>query len=380
MRIKEVHTYPITLPVRPEFVIVSSAGRHAVSRYVLVELRTDEGISGWGEATVMPIWSGETQGSALAAIDEILGPFVVGRDHSEFEEIAAQMDAILVDNFFTKAAVEMALLDLAGKAAGKPVYELLNGGAAVNALRIPIKFSIGLREPENAAGIAAEKVREGFTALKMKVGPDAEKDLLRVRLVREAVGPDVRLNIDVNGGWSVDESIRQIPRYLPFDLDYVEQPVPRWDIDGMATVRAASPLPIMADESVFAVWQAEQVLHKRAADLISIYPGKNGGILRSLTISRLAAAEGVACHVGSNLEWDIATAAMCQLVAAPPNVQVKRYPVDILGPLYYAQRPKRQVVRFDGGHVEVPSGPGLGFDVDREEIEALSQRRERRLE
>ncbi len=380
MRIKEVHTYPITLPVRPEFVIVSSAGRHAVSRYVLIELRTDEGISGWGEATVMPIWSGETQGGALAAINDILGPIVVGRDPADFEAMAAQMDAALIDNFFTKAAVEMALLDLAGKTAGKPVYELITG-AAVNPLRIPIKFSIGLREPENAAEIAAQKVREGFTALKMKVGPDVEKDLLRVRLVREAVGVDVRLNIDVNGGWSVDESIRQIPRYLPFDLDYVEQPVPRWDIDGMARVRANSPLPIMADESVFAVWQAEQVVQKRAADLISIYPGKNGGILRSLAISKLAAGEGIACHVGSNLEWDIATAAMCQLVAAAANVQVSRYPVDILGPLYYVQRPKRQAVRFDGGHVETPSGPGLGLNVDREEIEALSRRqRERRSE
>lgn len=379
MRIKEIHTYPITLPVRPEFVIVSSAGQHAVSRYVLVELRTDEGISGWGEATVMPIWSGETQGSALAAINQLLGPIVIGRDPADVEETAAQMDAVLIDNFFTKAALEMALLDLAGKAAGKPVYEMM-AGAAVNPLRIPIKFSIGLREPENAAEIAAEKVREGFTALKMKVGPDAEKDILRVRLVREAVGPDVRLNIDVNGGWSVDESIRQIPRYLPFNLDYVEQPVPRWDIDGMAKVRAASPLPIMADESLFSVWQAEQVLRKRAADLISIYPGKNGGILRSLTISKLAAAEGVACHVGSNLEWDIATAAMCQLVAAAANVPVNQYPVDVLGPLYYAERPKRQAVRFEGGHVEVPPGPGLGLDVDGAEIEALSQRRERRLE
>ena len=375
MKIVEVRTYPITLPVRPEFAIVSSAGGHAVSPYVLVEILADDGSSGWGEATVIPLWSGETQGGALAAINGILAPALVGRGLSglgDLDEIAARMDAALIDNFFTKAAVEMALLDLLGKRQGKPIHQLLGGPA--NPMRIPIKFSIGLREPENAAEIARQKVAEGFTALKMKVGPDPEKDLLRVRLVREAVGPGVRLNVDTNGGWTVEQALREIPRYLPYDLEYVEQPVPRWDLDGMAAVRAGSPLPIMADESVFAVWQAEQVVRRKAADLISIYPGKHGGIRPALAISKLAAEAGIACHIGSNLEWDIATAAMCQLTAAAANVKVAQYPVDILGPLYYADRPRRQQVQFDGGHVNVPTGPGLGLEVDRDEIVALSAR------
>jgi L-alanine-DL-glutamate epimerase-like enolase superfamily enzyme len=373
MAISAVHTYPITLPVRPEFMIVSSAGGHPVSRYVFVEIETSDGLSGWGEATVMPIWSGETQGGALSAINEVLAPLLIGREPDEVDAIGRLMDAALIDNFFTKAAIEMALLDLAGKQKRQPVYEMLGG--AKNPLRIPIKFSIGLREPENAAAIAREKVRQGFTALKMKVGPDAEKDLLRVRLVREAVGPNVKLNVDVNGGWTVDESIREIPKYLPFNLEYVEQPTPRWDIDGMAKVRRESPLPIMADEAVFAIWQAEQVVAKKAADLISIYPGKHGGILRARAISEMAADGGVACHIGSNLEWDIATAAMCHLAAIAGNVQVAKFPVDILGPLYYTDRPACGAVRFSGGHVEVPTGFGLGLDITRDEIETLSRRK-----
>jgi muconate cycloisomerase len=181
----------------------------------------------------------------------------------------------------------------------------------------------------------------------------------------------VRLNVDTNGGWTVEEAIREIPRYLPFNLEYVEQPVQRWDIDGMAKVRANSPLPIMADEAVFAVWQAEDVLRKRAADCISIYPGKHGGILRARQIAKLAAEAGVACHIGSNLEWDVGTAAMCHLAASTSNVQVGKFPVDILGPLYYATRPRGTQVRFENGHVNVPTGPGLGLDVTRGEIEAL---------
>lgn len=369
MIITRIRTYPISLVVRPEFMIVSSAGKHAVSRYVLIEIETDGGLSGWGEATVVPLWSGETRGGALASIREYFTPILIGRDPNDLDALLGEMDAAVLDNWFTKAGIEMALLDLLGKQKGKPIHAMLGGTSDIS--RIPIKFSIGLREPEDAANIAAQKIREGFTALKMKVGPDPEKDLLRVQLVREAVGPKVHLNVDVNGGWSVEESLREIPRYERFNLKYVEQPTPRWDIDGLAKVRIGSPLPIMADEAVFSVWQAEEVIAKRAANLISIYPGKHGGILKAQRIAKLAGDAGVACHIGSNLEWDIATAAMCQLAAAAPNVQVSKFPVDILGPLYYTVRPEHKPVRFADGHVDMPVGPGLGLEIDRRQIEDM---------
>ena len=239
-------------------------------------------------------------------------------------------------------------------------------------MQIPIKFSIGLREPEDAAAIAAEKVQQGFTAIKLKVGPDPEKDLLRVRLVREAVGENVKLNVDTNGGWSVEEAIREIPRYEKFNLAYVEQPTPRWDIEAMAKVRAATGVKIMADESVFTFWQAEQVIAKKAADLISIYPGKNGGILKSQKICKRAEEAGIGCHLGSNLEWDIGTAAMSHLAVANKNVPVQQFAVDILGPLYYAVHPQEKPIQFLDGKVSVPQGPGLGVEINEEEIKRLA--------
>ncbi len=368
MKITRLRTYPVTFQVNPAFYIVSSAGAHAVSRYVLVAIETDAGLTGWGEATVVPQWSGETQGGANALIQDYFAPMLQGRELDDLDALIALLDTI-IDNPFTKAAMEMALLDLAGKKQGRPVYELLGG--AQNELQIPIKFSIGLREPDDTAAIALGKVREGFTAIKLKVGPDPEKDLRRVQAVRDAVGPNIRLNVDVNGGWSVEQAIREIPRYEKFKLEYVEQPTPRWDIEGMAKVRAASPVPIMADESVFAYWQAEQVIAKKAADLISIYPGKNGGILKAQKICKAAENAGIGCHLGSNLEWDIGTSAMCHLAAACGNVQVKKFPVDILGPLYYAVHPRRKPILFQNGRVHVPTGPGLGVEISAEEIEAL---------
>jgi muconate cycloisomerase len=368
MKITGLRIFPITLTVRPECYIVTSIGAHAISHYVALAVDTDEGLTGWGEATVVPIWSGETQGGAMALLQDHIAPLLKDRDPEAvaFEEI----DRVAIDNHFTKAAVEMALFDLVGKIKRKPVYELLGG--AQNPLRIPIKFSIGLREPEDTAALAAGKVREGFTAIKIKVGPDPEKDFRRVAAVREAIGPNTKLNVDVNGGWSVKQAIREIPRYREFNLEYVEQPTPRWDLDGMAEVRRSVDAPIMADESVFAIWQAEQVIEKRAADLISIYPGKNGGMRQSKKICDLAQAAGIGCHLGSNLEWDIGTAAMCHLTAACSNVQVSKFPVDILGPLYYAIHPKRKPIRFHDGYVMVPEGPGLGIEIEEEELAALA--------
>jgi L-alanine-DL-glutamate epimerase-like enolase superfamily enzyme len=374
MKITHISTYPIMLTVRPEFFITSSAGKHAVSRYLVIAIHTDEGIVGWGEATVVPLWSGESRGGAEALIHDYFAGLLIGKDPEDLENILREMDAIAWENHFTKAAVEMALLDLIGKKQNRPVYELLGG--AKNPKKIPIKFSIGLREPEDAARIAAQKVAEGFTALKIKVGLDHEKDLLRARLVREAA-PHVKFNVDVNGGWSVEDSIREIPRYAPFNLDYVEQPTPRWDIEALAKVRQVTGVRIMADESVFSVRQAEQAFRQQAADLISIYPGKNGGMLKAQKICKLAEEAGVGCHLGSNLEWDIGTSAMCHLTVASSNVQIGHFPVDILGPLYYAVHPKKRAIRFERGHVFLPEGPGLGLEIQEEEIIKLFEKTKR---
>jgi muconate cycloisomerase len=279
------------------------------------------------------------------------------------------MDSI-PENPFTKAAIEMALVDLAGKSLGEPLYKLLAPGKSTR--EIPIKFSIGLREPEDAASIAREKVRQGFRAIKVKVGPDPERDFARTAAVRNAIGPELQLTIDVNGGWSAEQAIQEIPRYNELGVEYVEQPTPRWNIEAMAEVRKRSSLPIMADESVFSPWQAAQVIARRAADIISIYPGKNGGILRAMDIAGQAAVAGVACHIGSNLEWDIGTAAMCHLACACSNVDAERYPVDILGPLYYEVRPQKPL-SLEEGKVTVPVLPGLGVEIEKSEIENLSR-------
>jgi muconate cycloisomerase len=256
----------------------------------------------------------------------------------------------------------MAMLDAWGKAEGKPVYELLGG--AVRDLAIPIRFSLAAHAPDVTAANAAKRVAWGHRTVKVKVGFDPKADAERVRAVREAIGPNVLLTVDANGGWSVEDAIWALNEMKSLNLTLAEQPVRREDLDGMAEVRRRVDVPIMADEGVFTVWDAEQALKKEACDIIAVYPGKNGGITLSKQICELAEAKGVACAVGSNLELDPGTAAMCHLTIATRNIDSDRYHGDILGTLYHEVPVVKNPLRLERGFAHTPSGPGLGVEMD----------------
>jgi L-alanine-DL-glutamate epimerase-like enolase superfamily enzyme len=195
-----------------------------------------------------------------------------------------------------------------------------------------------------------------------------------LRQVREAVGDEVRLTVDANGGWSVNEAIRAAPQLEEYGVLFVEQPVPRGDLEGLARVRQQIRLPVMADESVFTVQDAQRCLELKAADIISIYPGKNGGLWNSLTIAAMAEAAGVNCAIGSNLEWDLGSAAMAHLSVAVPNICVERYGADIIGPVFHVEHATSPALSQISGWVTVPEGPGLGLELDWGSVERLRMR------
>jgi muconate cycloisomerase len=264
----------------------------------------------------------------------------------------------------------MALFDLLGKSLDAPLYGLLGG--AVRPFDLPLRFPVMPVGPQESAEAAARMAAEGFGVIKLKVGHDPlDFDLERVRQVREAVGPDVLLTVDANGGWSVHEAILAAPRLEEYGVALVEQPVHRLDLDGLARVRSRTRLPVMADESVFTVQDALACLQKGAADVISVYPGKNGGILNTLTIVAMSEAAGLQCAIGSNLEWDIASAAMAHVTVALPNLAVERYACDIIGPLFHVEHAVEPTLVSTPGRVSVPPGPGLGVTLDLDRLAAL---------
>jgi len=369
MQITKITTHVIEVPIRREVMITSSLGTHSVTRLVLLRLDTDAGVSGIGEATVTPQWSGETAWGAQAMIDQYLAPAVLGRPADDIPGALAAMDRASVLNPFAKSAIEMAMLDAWGKAAGKPVYALLGG--PVREPAIPIRFSLAAASPEVTAANALRRVEWGHRTIKVKVGLDPRADVERVRAVREAIGPEIALTVDANGGWSVEDAVWALDAMRPFDLTLAEQPVRREDLDGMAEVRRRTDVPIMADEGVFTLWDAEQALKKEACDIISVYPGKNGGVTVSQEIAGRAAERGVAAAVGSNLELDPGTAAMCHLALAASNIAADRYHGDILGPLYHEESVARNPLRLENGVAWCPDGPGLGVEIDWEVVRRL---------
>jgi L-Ala-D/L-Glu epimerase len=364
MKITRVETYPVEIPIKPERWMVSSLGEHKVSRYLLVRVLTDAGIEGAGEATVTARWSGETVWTAQSMIERVLAPVVVGCDPADVVEIDRRMDAACAHNWFAKSAIEMACWDIRGKAEGKPVFELLGG--PVRPLAVRSRYSMGAYEPPRAAERAKQLVAAGFTTIKIKVGRDARADIERVRAVRRAVGADIALTIDANCGWEVDTAIRAIRELDDCRLALVEQPTADGDYEALARVRRETSVPVMADDICFNLVHAKELVRGACCDVISVYPGKQGGIRKAKEIVDFAAAHGVACSIGSNLELDVATAAMAHLVVACPNMQVEKYPGDMLGADYHELRVAKNPVRIEGPITTIGREPGLGVDVDWE--------------
>ena len=371
MKITGITSYAVEIPLKPERRMRSALGQHIVSRYVVVRVETDAGVDGVGEATVMERWSGETVWGAKALIDHVLAPLLIDLDPSDIETLDQRMDSACRHNWFAKSAIEMACWDILGKDAGRPVYELLGG--AVRPREIRCRFSMGAYPPERARRRAGELVEEGFKTIKVKVGTDPDEDVERVQIVREVIGPDLELVIDANCGWDAETAISSFERMRACNVSLFEQPTTDGDYAALAAVRRAiAPTKVMADDIVFDHMHALNCIRTEGCDVISVYPGKNGGIRKCKNIVELAEVHGVACSMGSNLEWDIATAAMCHLVVACPNLRIEEYPGDILGPDYHELRIVKEPLPIRGPIVELTDRPGLGVEVDWSVVEKHS--------
>lgn len=377
MPITAVRAEPIVGHVHPDLAIVSSLTvlsspeGHLRGSYVLVRVSDDVGRVGLGEASVTAVWSGETQAGTVAVIEEELAPLLVGADPFDIEWISRRMERAVFANSFAKGALEMALLDLQGQTLGVPMYKLLGGKAsggreAPGEHGIRLKFVIGAVEPVLAAQRARRMVELGWKAIKVKVGrdPHPRADVDRLRAVRDAIGPDVWLSVDANGGYTVEQAVWAARRFEPFDVALFEQPTRRGDHRAMAEVRRKVGILVMADESVFTPQDALDVIRQDAADVLSLYPGKHGGVRATQQIAKLAEAAGLPCTIGSNLEREVATAAMAHVTVSTANLLCERFPGDLIGPVYYTQPLTREPLRYQADRLAVPEGPGLGVAVE----------------
>jgi L-alanine-DL-glutamate epimerase-like enolase superfamily enzyme len=369
MKITRLESIPVRVPIKPELAIRGGRGlSHSVSPFLLVRIHTDEGLTGVGEASCTPRWSGEDQVTAAHFVDNYFARRLIGETLGDVATLTASFSSTVANNYFTKSAVEMAIWDLAGKAQSSPVWKLF--GERTRDF-VPTKWSVSGVEPAKAAEIAAWAVAQGFATMKVKVGIDPPTDIERVRAVREAVGPNIKLGIDANGGWPTPAvAIPTINRLCDeSNIYFAEQPVPPGDPAALAEVRGNVPVPIVADESIYTLADAKMLARAEAADVFSVYVGKAGGIAPAFEIAKFADTVGIKCTIGSNLELGVGSAAMIHLALCAPAMDPETYPCDIIGPLFYQDEVLREPLAIAPGSARVPDRPGLSVELSDEQVE-----------
>lgn len=360
--IERVSCRVVDYPLREERVIVSSAGRHDRSTFLQVSVMDRDGRRGFGEAATSPLWSGESAQTARVMIEELMAPRLRGATISDPREVVTLLNGTTVLNNFTKSALEIAVWDVFARSVNKRLVELFADRAPVEA--IPSRASVGCYDVPTTVRIAREFWAAGVRTIKFKTGVKGFSDVERLRAVRKELGDAPIFTIDANCGYETeDEAVRAIESLAPFNLALVEQPTPRERLAMLARVRRrVAPIPILADESIFTPGDLDEALDLDAFDLLSIYPGKNGGLTNAINMANTAAKAGKFCAIGSNLESDLGQAAMAAIASGLRAFPVQRLACDVMSSLFYRWPTTAPALEIRDGSLIMPRGAGLGVE------------------
>lgn len=353
MKITDVRIGKISVPLRVPF---KTALRTVNSvEDVIVEIHTDTGAVGYGEAPPTGAVTGDTTGAIIGALKDHIIKTIAGRDVDEFEDLLQAVQKCVVKNTSAKAAVDMALWDLYGQLYKIPVYKMM-GGARKS---IVTDITISVNDPEEMARDAVNAIERGYDCLKVKVGANPALDVARLEAVRKAVGPDTCIRIDANQAWSPKEAVRILNNMQEkgLDIEFVEQPVKAHDFEGMKYVNERSYVPVLADESVFSPEDAMKIMQMGAADLVNIKLMKCGGLYNALKIASAAEVYGVECMIGCMLEAKVSVNAAVHLACAK-NIITK---IDLDGPVLCSEDPVIGGAIFNEKEITVSDEPGLGI-------------------
>ncbi len=367
MRIESVEAIPLKASFRVPFRFGQTT--RTASPNVLVAIRGSEGHVGWGEACPVPAFTSETQASVVALVAEVVAPALLGRDPLDRWPLLSAIGPALVGAPFTQAAVDTALIDLAGRALGIPASQLL-GGAFRD--RVEVHGSVGWDEDASRMAETALAQRDAYRWLKLYAGRgELRADLARLRAVRDAVGPATRLLVDINGQWSADDFARALPELDGLAIRVVEQPMSAERPPALPPSVADRGFTVIADEAVRSREDAARLVAAGAASVLNIGHSKVGGPTAAMAIAQLAAAFGVGAVVGSVLEMGVATAMGLHVAAALPDLAFPSY---LVGPLKYREQITVEQIDVADSSVAVPAGPGLGVTVDLDAVAWLDAR------
>jgi muconate cycloisomerase len=377
--IQSVETILVQLPTRREHKWTGLT--EVIGRYLLVRMTDSDGRVGWGEAPALKDWGGEfgryfgeSTLISKAVIENYLAPALVGVDLGNFAEMHARMDAAIKGYPYSKAALDFAAYDVTGKWLGVPVHMLLGGRVRSH---VAVTHSIGLIPIAEAEKEVAKVAAEGIKTIKIKIGVDPKRDIEIVRVIRNAVGDEVELCVDANEGYSTPgEAIATVRAMDKYRLKYVEQPV--MGIERIAEVARAIDPPVMADESAWNAHDVIQISEHRAAQIVSIYTTKPGGLYKAMEVAAVCRAAGIICNVNGSVETGVGNLANIHLAAAAPAATLScvvpvstpaEWQTGQVGGIYYRDDLITAPMKLVNGTIEVPTAPGMGIDVDLAKIE-----------
>jgi muconate cycloisomerase len=373
--IERIEVFVTELPVRVKRIFSSGSydtgpREQQLGKPVLVKIHADGVV---GCAQIRPISPGhfvaDTTHSVVAAISEIYAPGLLGKDPFDIENITEGFDARLAGNPAARAVLDIALYDLMGKALNVPVHKLIGGCCQP---RIPLEWSVSMAEDVGVMIAEARRAVEEFgirvLCIKAAERRGWRQDVKNFEAVRRAVGDDVVIGVDPNTGWNLHDAISAVHALRPFDLGYIEQPVARRDLEGMAAIRReARGIPVMADEGLFTLTDAYAIARTRSADAFCIKLYKIGGLTPARKIAAVAEATDILLNCGGlAVQSQLEAAAAAHFYTATPAKRMLGagefvFGLNTIGPDPLV--PQTEFVVRDG-HVQVPTGPGLGIVLD----------------
>jgi len=339
--------------------------------FLLIRIELSNGVIGIGEGTTPGIWwNGESVETMKVVIDQYAAPLLLGKDAAFSEELLQTMNRHIRGNPFAKATIEMALYDALGKTYNVPVHQLLGG---LYTDKIPVRWALASGTQEGDIREAKDYVSSGqYMNFKIKSGKESpEDDAKRSIRIAEGLRGHSTIGIDPNGSWNRLTAIKWMDAFFEAGIDFLEQPLPPEDIDGLAQLSAMKRVPVMADESLATVQDAIRLSKEKAADIFSLKIHKSGGMKNTLKIAGIAEAAGISCFGGTSLESSIGTAACLHTYASIPNLD---FGCESFGPAWLADDPVTNPLLIKDGFIHIPEKPGLGIELDEEKV-ALYRRK-----
>ncbi len=342
-----------------------ATGTMAFAQNLFIRIHTNEGITGVGECSAFPMIAGETQATCFEMAKDFAALWK-NKTADPIEERLSELDLFTAGNYTAKSAFDLALYDIAAKAANQPLYQYLGGQKKL----IESDLTIGIDTPEKMAAIAVKFKERSVNIIKVKLGKKVNDDIERIRQIRMAIGKDIQLRIDANQGWTYEEAVLALTALAEFDIQFCEQPMRTWNDERLPALCGVSPIPIMADESVFTHHDAERIIRNKACAYINIKFAKSGGIYEAGLINAVAEKNHISCMMGGMLESRVALTAKVHFAMANNNIKFYDLDTCLLGHL---TDPVTGGVTYSGMQLQLSDAPGIGADVDNAYLEKLEQ-------